>query len=208
MQKLVLVAITAALSGCAYQATPPVTPASNVVVSFGTKIPGKWLVFAEGSRLSSIVRPSDINCAAHTFPLTFEGSFAGSVRSTLANVFDQVEYVESPASAEDLRRRGARGMVIVRGEEVRGQLRVAPGFWSANIVTEVRISASVVVDGPRGRIFGQTVDGDGKGDADAGAFCAGGSVSLSKASEEALRITMRRIGEAIGNSERVRSAAR
>jgi hypothetical protein len=194
------------LGGCAYQAAPPVTPASNVVVSFGTKIPGKWLVFAEGSRLSSVVRPADMNCAAHTFPLSFDSSFAGSVRATLANVFEAVEYVSAPVSAEELRRQNARGMVVVRGEEVRGNLRVVPGFWSGNIVTEVRISASVIVDGRTGRLFGQTVDGDGKGDADVGTFCSGGSVSLSKASEDAMRITMRRIGEAIGNSERVRAA--
>lgn len=194
------------LCGCAYQAAPPVTPASNVVVSFGTKIPGKWLVFAEGSRLSSVVRPADMSCSAHNFPLSFDSSFAGSVRATLGNVFETVEYVSAPVSADELRRRNARGIVVVRGEEVRGHLRAVPGFWSANIVTEVRISASVVVDGRSGRLFGQTVDGDGKGDADAGSFCSGGSVSLSQASEEAMRITMRRIGEAIGNSERVRGA--
>ncbi|QCI67734.1 hypothetical protein E8M01_28040 [Phreatobacter stygius] len=207
MRRLGVIAATAiGVSACAYQAQAPVTPASNVVVSFGTKIPGKWLVFSEGERLDSLVRPSDINCSAHNFPLSFRGSFPGSVRGTLANLFESIETVDRPVSGEELRRRGARGMVTIRGEDVRGTLRVAPGFWSANIITEVRITASIVVDGTSGRIFGQTVDGDGRGDTDAGAFCAGGAVSLSRSSEEALRVTMRRLGEAIGNSERVRAA--
>lgn len=190
--------------GCAYQAEPVSTPAYNVVTSFSNKVPGKWLLFVDGNRLSEVVRPSDINCAAHTFPLSMASGFSGSVRSTLENVLASVEQVDSAPTIATARARGARGIVVVRGEEVRGQLRVAPGFWSANIVTEVRITASVAVDGASGRLFGQTVEGDGKGDTPAGPFCSGGADSLKKASEDALRNSVRKVAEAIGNADRLR----
>lgn len=197
-------ALALMLGGCAYQAEPISTPAYNVVTSFSNKAPGKWLLFVDGERLSDVVRPSDMNCAAHTFPLAMSSGFSGSVRATLENVLASVEQVNSAPTIAIAKARGARGVVIVRGEEIRGQLRVAPGFWSANIVTEVRVTASVAVDGASGRLFGQTVEGDGKGDTPAGPFCSGGADSLKKASEDALRNVVRKIAEAIGNADRLR----
>lgn len=71
--------------------------------------------------------------------------------------------------------------------------------------TEVVIVSSVYVDGPSGRIFGTTVEGQGIADAEAGIMCDGGAKSLVDASSIAMRDTVRKLAEAIGNSERLRA---
>jgi hypothetical protein len=92
----------------------------------------------------------------------------------------------------------------VRGQETRGRLDVQEGFWTANMKTQVVIIASVYADGPRGRLFGTTVEGQGIADAEGGFACEGGAKSLIDASSTAMRDNVRKIGEALGNSERMR----
>lgn len=193
------------LSACAYKADPIAAPSYNVVTSFSTKIPGKWLLAVDGTPLNTTIRPSGYACAAHTFPLELRDAFGTSVSQTLANVFEQVELIPAPIPGDQANRRGARGIIVVRGEEARGRLDVQPGFWQGNMKTEVMLVASVYVDGSGGRIFGTTVEGRGVADAGAGLMCDGGASSLKEASSIAMRDTVRRLGEATGNSERLRS---
>lgn len=94
----------------------------------------------------------------------------------------------------------------MRGEEVRGRLDVQPGFWQGNMKTEIIIVASTYVDGSSGRIFGTTVEGHGIADAEAGMMCDGGAKSFVSASSIAMRDNVRKLAEAIGNSERLRAA--
>ncbi|MCW5691776.1 MAG: hypothetical protein KIT48_05380 [Pseudolabrys sp.] len=195
-----------ALSGCAYKADPIAAPSYNVVTSFSSKIPGKWLLAVDGASLNQTVKPSGMACAAHNFPLELRDAFKSSISQTLKNVFDEIEEVPEPIPGDQVTRRGARGLIVVRGEEARGRLDVQPGFWTANMKTEVVIVASTFVDGPSGRIFGTTVEGHGIADAEAGMMCEGGAKSLVSASSIAMRDAVRKAAEALGNSERLRSA--
>lgn len=199
-----LALIALATSGCAYKAEPIATPALNVVTSFSQKVPGSWLLYADGSRLTENVRSSDFQCSAHTFPLDFSTSFSSAVRQTLANVIERPIDAEEQVPGDRAKSQGARGTITIRGETIQSRLRVVPGFWSANIVSEVDISAAVIVDGPSGRLFGKTVDGRGKGDTPAGFACAGGAESLKMAAEQAEKELLRRLGEELGNAERLR----
>jgi hypothetical protein len=193
------------LAGCAYNADTAIAPANNVVTSFSQKLGGRWLLRTDSSAMVATLRPSDFNCSAHTFPIDFSSGFPGSLRGTLANVVDHIEDAPETANADRAKALGARGIIMVRGDQVRGNLRVVPGFWTANIVSEVEVSAAVTVDGPSGRLFGKTIDGRGRGDTGAGAFCSGGAESVKQAADAAQRDLLRRIGEEIGNSERLRS---
>jgi hypothetical protein len=91
-------------------------------------------------------------------------------------------------------------------ESLQATLRVVPGFWSANIVTDVTVTASVMVDGKSGRIFGKTLEGRNHGDTPEGLFCAGGSESLQQAADQAQHDLVRHIGEEIGNADRIRGS--
>jgi len=205
MKTLIVGAAMLLLGACAYQAQTVSSPARNVVTAYSNKVPGKWLLYVEADRLNTTVRPEDINCSAHSFPLDFTQGFPASVRDTLPNVLERVEDVSDPVPADRLKAAGARGVIVIRGEQLQSRLRVVPGFWSANISTEVEMAVSVAVDGPNGRVFGKTFDGRGRGDRPSGAFCSGGSESLKVAAEEAQREVLRRIAEELANADRVRS---
>lgn len=194
------------LTGCAYKAAPLDAPSFNVVTSFSNKVPGKWLLAVDGTQLNQTIKPSGYACAAHSFPLELSDAFRSSVLETLRNVFEELEEIPTPIPGDQAPKRGVRGIIVVRGEEVRGRLDVQPGFWQANMKTEVVIVSSVYVDGPSGRMFGTTVEGQGIADSDAGFMCDGGAKSLVAASSISMRDTVRKLGEATGNSERLRTA--
>ena len=166
-------------------------------------MPGKWLVYVEADRLNGTARSEDFNCWAHSFPLDFRQGFPASVRSTLPNVLERVEDVDVPTPPG--RASGARGVITIRGEDLKSRLKIASGFLSANVVTDVDITASVTVDRPGGRLFGKTFDGHGRADRPVGMFCAGGAEALRAAAEDAQRDVLRRIAEEIANTERLRS---
>ncbi|TWG53549.1 hypothetical protein [Aminobacter sp. J44] len=193
------------LAGCAYNAQPMAVGAYNVYSSYGDKLPGKYLLYVDGGALVRSVKPSDFNCAAHTYPLDLRSGFAGSVRKTFETLVEQLELVNAPVDRAELAGRGARGMIIVRGEELNARLRVVPGFWVAGMETDVELVASITVDGRHGRLLGSTVAGDGNAQGDAGGFCEGGAAALVQAAEGALKESVGRLGEALTNSERVRS---
>lgn len=192
------------LGGCQYKAEPLPIASYNVYSSYGDKLPGKYLLFVDASALSRAIKPSDLNCAAHNYPLDLRAGFQGSVRKTFETLVSEMELVDAPVDRADLAARGARGMIIVKGEEMDARLRVVPGFWTAGIETEVELAASIVVDGRNGRLLGSTVGGNGNTQGDAGAFCEGGAKALTEAAEKAMKQTVGRLGEALTNSERVR----
>jgi len=200
----VALAATSTLAGCQYKAEPLTVATYNVYSSYEGKLPGKYLLFVDGSKLDKPIKPSDFNCSAHTFPMALSSSFTGSVNKTFSNLVAELEVVSQPIDREQLRARGAKGMIIVRGEELNARLRVVPGFWTAGMETDVEIAASITVDGLSGRLLGSTVSGTGDGQADIGMMCEGGAKSLSQAAEHAMMETLGRLGEALTNSDRVR----
>ena len=204
MRILVVAMFAIGLAGCAYKAEPITSPAFNVPLSYSSKIPGKWLLHVDASRFQDTVRASGHVCSAHRFPVDLAGAYRSSVHQTLQNVLSEVELVETPVPADQLGGRGAAGVINVRAEAIRARLDVLPGFWSANIRTDIALTSSVTVDGRRGRLFGQTVEGTGTADTEAGFACEGGAKSVSQSASDAMRDNVRRLAEGIGNSPRVR----
>lgn len=203
---VVIPAAALALAGCAYKAEPVASPSYSVVTSHSTKVGGKWLLATEATALNRSVRPGGTSCSAHSYPVELQGPFATSVSQTLRQVFEQVEDIPAPIPGDQVKRRGARGMIVVRGEEVRPRLEAQPGMWHANMRTEMLVIASVYVDGPQGRIFGQTFEGQGSADAESGMACSGGAQSLANSAAMATRDVVRKMAEGLGNSDRIRGA--
>lgn len=195
------------LSGCAYQASPLDAPAVNVVTSYSSKLGGKWLVYVDAAELRENIKPEGVACSFHSFPVDLSGPFPSSVRKTLPNVVNQTEEVEAPVPADRAKTSGARGVINIRGERVRTRLTAVPGFWMASLKADVTLTVSVTVDGPAGRLFGKTFDGNGRGEAEAGVACEGGAKAVAAATEDAQRDVLRRIAEDLANADRLRSAA-
>lgn len=202
--KLMCLALALGLSACAYKAEPVSSPAYNVPLSYSSKISGKWLLAIEADRFATTVRPSGYGCAAHKYPLDLQGSFESSVRQTLENVFAQFEVVDKPVPADQLAARGAKGMILVRAENIRGRLDVLPGVFSSTMRTRVELVTALTVDGRRGRLLGKTVEGDAEAESEAGFACEGGSKSLADAAGEAIRDNVRALAETLGNAPKLR----
>jgi hypothetical protein len=83
---------------------------------------------------------------------------------------------------------------------------VKPGFWSASMDSQAIVVASVSVEGHGGRLMGQTVEGTGFATSDAGGACEGGAKALAQAIGQGMGDVMRKVGEAISNSERMRAS--
>lgn len=192
-------------SGCAYKADTSLAPARNVITSYSSKIPGQWAVLIESERLNTTVRSQDLNCSAHTFPIDFTQGFPASVRETLPNVIAHVEFTETSSVPEAIKSTKSRGLIQIRGERLESNLKIVPGFWSANVVVDVDMTVGVTVDGGGGRLFGKTFDGHGHADRPTGIFCAGGADAVKAAAEDAQRIVLRRIAEELANSDRIRA---
>ena len=192
-------------AGCQYTAEPLSVGAYNVYTSYDSKLPGKYLLYVDTDALAKTIKPADFNCAAYSYPLDLKAGFSGSILKTFANLVGGVEVVDAPVSREELVGRGARGMIVVRGEELSGRLRVVPGFWVAGMETEVELAASITVDGQKGRLLGQTVSGDGHAQGRAGGLCEGGAKVLTESAESAMKEAVGRLGEALVNSPRVRT---
>lgn len=196
---------SALLSGCAYSSSPIVAGNFDVVTSYSSKLPGKYLLYVSTDQLDTVVRPNEIACSAHSFPIKAADGFKGSLRATLSNLMGSVEVVDQPPSLDKLASLHARGLITVRADRLDGRIRALPGFWSATLATEVQITASIAVDGPSGRLYGSTFEGLGKAEAGAGAFCDGGAKSLGESTEKAIKEIVRKMGEGVANSDRVRN---
>jgi len=192
------------LAACAYNAAPVSTGSVNIVSAYSSKIPGRYALVIEPGELSKVIRPRGVQCAAHNYPLDMRDGFRSSVRSTLANVFENIEEVPSPVQADTLRAQGYRGQIIVRGETLEGKLIAVPGFWTASISTTIEVAASITVDGPNGRLVGKTVGGSAEREAEAGPLCSGGAASVEEASTQALKKLLLQLGETAANSDRLR----
>lgn len=201
---LMCAVLAAWLSGCAYKAETISSPAYNVPLSYSSKIGGKWLLSVDADRFSTVVRPSGYQCSAHNYPLDLKGSFQSSVRQTLENVFADLEVVDKPVPSDQLAARGARGMIAVRGEDIRGRLDMLPGFMSATARTRVELATAVTVDGRQGRLLGKTVEGDAEAESGAGFACEGGSKALADAAGQAVRDNVRELAETLGNAPKLR----
>ena len=195
------------VGACQYKAEPPALPALNIYSSYDDKLPGKYLLYVEAQKLDRQVKPSDMNCAAHTYPLNLSASFPSATRQTFENLVAELEVVPAPVDRAELISRGARAIIIVRGEQTNARLRAVPGFWTVGMETDVELIASIQVDGRNGRLLGQTVSGTGHFQSDAGMACEGGAKSLTESATEAMRQSLSRIGEALTNSERVRKGS-
>lgn len=206
MLRPVLPCILLLLGGCAYRANPVPAPALSVYSSYGEKLPGRYALLVEGGELSKSIRPTGLACAAHTFPLDLSQSFATSVQGTIANLVNAVQVVPSPLDRNQLRAGGYRAMIIVRGDSLEGKIVAVPGFWQATMSARVTITAGISVDSTGGRLLGQSVEGSAEFEASIGFACSGGANAMGEAAEDAMKKTMERLGEALTNSGRVRTA--
>ncbi|KKJ78720.1 hypothetical protein WH95_01170 [Kiloniella litopenaei] len=206
MRKLVFVlALFFVLTACSYQATTSVSPAYNVYSSYEDKIPGSFALYVDSDEMKGTYKVRGFTCSAHKFPIDAQKSFEISVLKTTQDLFENIELVTKPLSKEQLASLNYDAIVIVEAEDIDVKISVIQGFWSGEIEAEVEIVASVIVDSKNERILGATVTAEKDSLHPAGAACSGGANALGEATNESLEETMKRLGEKLTNSKKLRN---
>ncbi len=205
VRNFLLLCLLAMVAGCSYKAVPLTTPALDVYSSYDNKIRGKYLLYVDASTLNETIKPTGLTCSAHKYPVDLTETLSSSIKQTLDNVVEEVEVVDSPQPASALAARGARGMIVIRGQDMRGRVIAIPGFWTSDMEARMEIVAGVTVDGRSGRLLGKTFEGSGEAMAPAGGACEGGAKAIQDATEQAVKDSLRQMAEALANSERVRA---
>lgn len=203
-RRLVWPAVALMVGACAYQVSAPVKPAYDVYMSYEEKIPGQFAIYVDDSVLFDRIKVTGLACSAHSYPLDARSAFRQSVVRTISNIVGGAVVFDKPLNRKELEVNGLDGIIIVRADDMNVNIRVIPGFWSAEADAEVEFVAGVIVDGLSGRIFGGTVVGEGAARSDAGAACGGVVDAIAAAAGESMRALMRNLGERVANSERIR----
>jgi len=194
-----------AISGCAYRANTKVSPALDIYSNYDNKIPGRFALYVDADDLKSDVKMTGYNCAAYSYPVDASATFTSSVKKTFENLVDEIDIVQSPLDRTQISSGGYRGLIMVKAEDLAVDLRVIPGFFSAEIEADATIIARLTVEGDSGRIMGTSVEGDKTYRTDAGFACDGGATAVGRAVNKAMKETLERLGERLSNSVRLRS---
>jgi hypothetical protein len=115
-------------------------------------------------------------------------------------MIEDVEPLARPIPASELARNGIRGIIGVKGEELRARLIFLSGFLSSSAQADVEIDASVTVDGPDGTLVGTRATGHGSASDDAGMYCEGGALALQLAAERAMRDVLGQLAERVAST--------
>lgn len=203
---LIAGALALALSACAYNTPVAVSPNLNVYVASGTKLPGRWLVWVDGSAFVKDVHATGFNCSAHRYPMDVSQVFRQSVIKTLENMVESVQVVERPVPVDQLAANGAVGLISVRSDAFSPRFVAIEGFWEGTIDANAEMSATIVADVPAGRMLATTAEGNGNGQSGSGGACEGASIALAQATEKAMKELIGTLAERLGNSQQLRDA--
>jgi hypothetical protein len=192
------------LGACSHPVTAPSAPALNVYTSYSDKIPGRFALVVEAGGWYKIVKPSSHICAAHDFPFDANSAFKESVKRTVEQLVDQVEIFQTPPTRETMNRDNITGTIIIKADTFEPRLTFVPGFWSGSVSSTIDMSANLTVDGPQGRLLGTSAGASRTSDNSNVGSCADGMHALSDASSKGIRELMERLGERLGNAQKVR----
>jgi hypothetical protein len=202
--KILVIFAALALGACTFNSDVDVNAAFNVYSNYENKVPGKWAFFADGSRLfDKDVDVLGISCFANTYPLDARKAFEQSAFRTFENLVENIELVNSPIAANQLSRRGFDGQIIVKSENMKAEMSVSPGFWSATLKSEVDITASVSAFSRAGRLLGTTASQEGEAKTD-GMVCATLTKALGPAASDSIKRVLTILAERFTSSRRVR----
>jgi hypothetical protein len=195
------------LAGCTYVAPVDVTPTMDVVNSYGSKLPGSYLLYVNGDQFAQSVVATGYGCSAHDYPLDAGPAFRTSADQTVQQLVDAVQVVDQPVPASELAASDKVGMISVEAQSLQARFVVLRGLASATVDANVDMTATVTVDGRNGRLFGTTVEGSGNAQSDAGLMCGGAATALGEATQKAMDKLLAELGDRVSNSERLRNFA-
>ncbi len=208
MLRSIVAAILAAvaLCACSHEVKTIASPATSVRPAGGAKIPGTYVLVVQSDNLTKTVDPTSFTCGGPEFPIDARASFKQSARDTMLQLVETLEAREQELTAEQLQAGSHRGQIVIKTTAYDAQLDFNPGMFSATADATVTISASLVVDGPSGRLLEaqetdvRTVELDV-------VTCGDGAEVLADANSKATVGLLERLAEHLSKEPKLRTAA-
>jgi hypothetical protein len=203
-----LAAILAALvlCACSHDVKTIASPATSVRPADGRKLPGSYALVIQSDNLTKTVDPTSFTCGGPEFPIDARASFMQSARDTIVQLVEKVEAVNQPLSPAQLQSGNHRGQIVIKTTSYDAKLDFNPGMFSATADATVTIGASLVVDGPSGRLL-EAAESDVRSVEQDVVTCGDGAEVLSDANSKATVGLLERLAEHLTKEPKLRTAA-
>ncbi|MBL4863959.1 MAG: hypothetical protein JKY63_03560 [Rhodobiaceae bacterium] len=123
-------------------ATPTIT-----TPNIAEKAPGKYAIFLQSGGWQLIAESPSGGCSAHEFRVPVDTPYKESIRQVIAGTFEQVEYVDTALSAEELVSGGYAGQVTIIQSGADADFYMQARFLSSYLVTsEVRVNTVTAIN--------------------------------------------------------------
>ena len=202
---LVVALFSVILSGCAVETPVGVSASYSVYSNYEDKIPGVYGLYVDASEMKKDVETRGFTCGPWYYPVDARDAFKQSVYRTFENLVEELKGVDVPVF-NNLRSQGLDGIIKIDVVNFEADTSARPDFLVTVRESSAEITASIEVTGYEGVLLGSNVDGSGN-DSITGISCEGGSDTVGKSVETAMKKVIERLGERLANSVKVREAA-
>ena len=186
------------LAGCSYNAavTPP--PPAPIETSLEAPLPGPVGLFVDTSELDRHRRAHPGPCNGHVFEVDASAAFRTAALASLRQVFDPIAPDDS-AAPRTIR-------LAVEDVDYRGKIEV--GLLETVFRATAELSASLLIEGPDGKIYETSREATGKAEDVLALTCDNIPAILATAMGEAMRNLLADLSERAANAPKVRAAFR
>ncbi|WP_119300227.1 hypothetical protein [Dongia deserti] len=208
MFRSIVAAVVAAvaLCACSHEVKTIASPATSVRPADGAKLPGSYVLVVQSDKLIKTVDPSSFTCGGPEYPIDARASFKQSARDTMIQLVEALETAEQALTPEQLQAGKHRGQIVLETTAYDAQLDFNPGLFSATADATVTIGASLIVDGPAGRLL-QAEESDTRTVEHDVVTCGDGAEVLAEANSKATVGLLERLAERFSTAPRLRTAA-
>lgn len=169
------------------------------------RIGGRYVLVVGGiDKLSRDVRGRGLSCSSYLFRVDIGSITRESVGQILGQVFEDLRIAPAAPTREEMREQNIDGVITVRVDRFAPWLRFRDGTASSALTN---LDVSLVVEGANGPLFATSVTTARRGEADAGASCAGAAEAVARSVEFAIQDALTRLVDRLVESEELRRAA-
>lgn len=214
---LFCIALLPLLGGCSYSAPINISTSYSLYPNYEDKIPGIYGLYVDAEKMKQDIQSGVCQSPILRYPTDAKNAFTQSVYATFENLVGEIRKVDNLVSATDLRAQGLDGMIKIEVENLEVGIIDTAGDseWTRALEGDAEITANVQVIGHDGNLLSSTVEASDKHKKDVGVFGSsgalcdgeGGSIVVGKSIEATMKKVIKRLGENLTNSIRVRNAA-
>ncbi len=189
------------LAGCTREIAIDSAPALGINTRYATKVPGRWLVIADGVPLTRDLALGDQVCGQIDYPLNFDRAFTQSVVDTFRPLVDEARAGDGRQNPQ-----AYTGVIRVHATGFRLSTRDADLGAGFSFGTTVEIDMRIVVEDRRGRILDSETTGSGTSEGNAGLLCDRAAPIFANAARFAITSGLADLATKFAGSEAVHEA--